>query len=244
MPADAPRDDCALELREITKYFGDLPALKRIGLRIKPGDSVLLYGPNGAGKTTLLRTLASLARPTEGQVTFCGKDLRDDPAAAKARIGFVSHATFLYGELTARENLRFAGILFGMADLENRIEAVLDLFAVRPRADELVRQLSRGLQQRVTLARALLHDPDFLLLDEPFTGLDAAAVENLQATLRSLTAQGKALIFSTHDFEQGAAVARRLIALEHGQILYDGPLTAQACEALGLPQAGFAEGAR
>jgi heme exporter protein A len=234
MPADAPHDDLALELRDVTKYFGDLPALKRIALRIVPGDSVLLYGANGAGKTTLLRTLASLARPSDGRVLFCGKDLRDDPAAAKARIGFVSHATFLYGELTVRENLRFAGTLFGLMDLEARIEAALELLAVRHRADELVRTLSRGLQQRVTLARAMLHNPPFLLLDEPFTGLDAASVENLQGILRSLTSQDKALIFSTHDFEQGAAIARRLIALDHGQIRYDGPLSEAARERLGI----------
>ena len=236
MPADVPPDDRVLELRDVTKYFGDLPALRRIGLRIEPGDSVLLYGANGAGKTTLLRTLASLARPSEGQVLFRGKDLRDDPTAAKARIGFVSHATFLYGELTARENLRFAGTLFGLVDLDRRIEAALELFAVRQRADELVRTLSRGLQQRVTLARALLHDPQFLLLDEPFTGLDASAAENLQAILRLLASQGKALIFSTHDFGQGAAVARRLIALERGQILYDGPLSQSALDGLGIVQ--------
>ena len=127
----------------------------------------------------------------------------------KAKIGFVSHATFLYGELTARENLKFTGALFGLRDLERRIDAALDLFALRDRADEPVRGLSRGLQQRVSLARALLHQPEFLLLDEPFTGLDAEATRNLQAILGRLPEEGKAVVFSTHDFEQGAAVARR-----------------------------------
>src|SRR5690349_6557554 len=113
MPADVLIDNLSLELRDVSKHFGDLVALRSIRLRFERGDSVLLYGPNGAGKTTLLRILASLSRPSEGQVFFCGQDLRRDPARAKARIGFASHATFLYGELSARENLRFTGALFG-----------------------------------------------------------------------------------------------------------------------------------
>ncbi len=224
MPPDTPRADRVLELRNVSKYFGDLGALRDVSLRVERGDAVLLYGPNGAGKTTLLRMLASIARPSEGLVLFDGKDLHQNPAVAKSRIGFVSHATFLYGELTARENLRFTGRLFGLSELEKRISFVLELFTLAKRADEPVRGLSRGLQQRATLARAMLHDPDFLLLDEPFTGLDAAATENLQALLRGLPEQGKALVFSTHNFEQGAALAQRLVALEGGRLRYDGPL--------------------
>jgi ABC-type multidrug transport system ATPase subunit len=199
---------------------------------------VLLYGPNGAGKTTLLRTLATISRPSDGQVLFNGTDLHHNPALAKARIGFVSHATFLYGDLTARENLRFTGRLFGLAGLEKKIDSVLGLLVLRERADEPVRGLSRGLQQRATLARALLHDPDFLLLDEPFTGLDAAATENLQALLSRLPEQGKALVFSTHNFEQGAALAERLVALEGGRLRYDGPLSLAPLEALRIQKAG------
>lgn len=224
MPPDTPRADRVLELRNVSKYFGDLGALRDVSLRVERGDAVLLYGPNGAGKTTLLRMLASIARPSEGLVLFDGKDLHQNPAVAKSRIGFVSHATFLYGELTARENLRFTGRLFGLSELEKRISFVLELFTLAKRADEPVRGLSRGLQQRATLARAMLHDPDFLLLDEPFTGLDAAATENLQALLGRLPQQGKALVFSTHNFEQGAALAQRLVALEGGRLRYDGPL--------------------
>ncbi len=224
MPPEPSRANQALELLGVSKFFGDSAALMDIHFRIEPGDSVLLYGPNGAGKTTLLRLLATLARPTEGQVVLSGEDLHRKLPAAKARIGFVSHTTFLYGELTARENLRFTGALFGLGDLEAKIDAALGLFALQERAAEPVRELSRGLQQRVTLARAFLHDPEFLLLDEPFTGLDAAAAESLRGLLRRLPEQGKALVFSTHDFEQGAAIARRLVALERGRVRYDGPL--------------------
>ena len=237
MPLETPRADRVLELRNVSKFFGDLGALRDVSLRVGRGDTVLLYGPNGAGKTTALRLLASIARPSEGQVLFDGKNLHQNLALAKARIGFVSHATFLYGELTARENLRFTGRLFGLSELEKKIEAVLELFALAKRADEPVRGLSRGLQQRATLARALLHDPDFLLLDEPFTGLDAAATENLQTLLRRLPGQGKALVFSTHSFEQGAALAQRLVALEGGRLRYDGPLSLAPLESLRIQKA-------
>src|ERR1035438_8124182 len=191
MPPDIPRDKPALELRDVSKQFGDFQALDRVCLRVEPGDSILLYGPNGAGKTTLLRVLSTLARPTEGKVLYDGANVFANPAAAKSAIGFVSHTTFLYGELSARENLHFVGKLFGLAELPRRIAGVLELFHLRERSETPVRELSRGYQQRVTLARAFLHDPKFLLLDEPFTGLDAASTESLQDLMRSLRAQGK-----------------------------------------------------
>jgi heme ABC exporter ATP-binding subunit CcmA len=222
-PDTSPPARAALELRNVSKYFGDLAALAGVQLRVEPGDAILLYGPNGAGKTTLLRLLATLARPSEGEVLFGGKHVHRDPAA-KAAIGFVSHTTFLYGDLTVRENLRFFGTLFALPRLEKKIDAALVFFDLGDRARTPVRELSRGLQQRVALARALLHDPQFLLLDEPFTGLDAATVSTLESLMRELPAQGKAMIFSTHDFERGAALSRRLVALEGGRIRYDGPL--------------------
>ena len=225
MRSDTPRAKPALELRDVSKQFGILQALSGVCLRVEPGDSILLYGPNGAGKTTLLRVLSTLARPSEGKVLYDDVDVHANPAAAKAAIGFVSHATFLYGELTAQENLEFAGKLFGLTPLAPRVAGVLDLFHLRDRAKTPVRELSRGYQQRVSLARAFLHDPQFLLLDEPFTGLDAASTESLQDLMRRLQGQGKALIFSTHDFEQGKAVARRLVALEGGKVRYDGPIS-------------------
>ncbi len=232
MPPDTQHPKPALELLDVSKQFGDLRVLAGICLRIEPGDSVLLYGPNGAGKTTLLRILATLVRPTEGKVQYDGVDIHRNLAAAKAAIGFVSHTTFLYGELSARENLEFTGRLFGLADLPGRVGAALDLFHLRDRARTPVRELSRGYQQRVALARAFLHDPQFLLLDEPFTGLDAASAESLETLIKHLHKQGKALIFSTHDFEQGAALAERLVALEGGKIRFDGPLAIAPLAAL------------
>lgn len=232
MLPDTPDREPALELRQVSKFFGDLPALRRIELRIQPGDSIFLYGPNGAGKTTLLRVLATLARPSEGQVLFAGEEIHRHPGPAKAAIGFTSHLSFLYGELTARENLRFIGTLFGLEGLEIKVNAALDLFGMLNRADIPIRELSRGQQQRISLARAFLHDPRFFLLDEPFSGLDTESTKNLQLLLQRLPAQGKAVVFSTHDFKQGQSLARRLVALEDGRIGYDGPMSLAPLEAL------------
>jgi heme ABC exporter ATP-binding subunit CcmA len=232
MPPEISRVEPVLEIRGVHKYFGDLVALKDVNLRLAPGDSVLLWGANGAGKTTLLRVLAGLSQPNQGEVLFGGQSLHRNPAACKAAVGFVSHATLLYGELTGRENLRFFGRLFGLRELEKKIDAALDLFDMRERADEPVRGLSRGLLQRATLARAFLHEPRFLLLDEPFTGLDAEAASNLLSLLDRLSEEGKALAFSSHNFEQGTAIARRLVAMEAGRVRYDGPLDMAPLSAL------------
>jgi heme exporter protein A len=233
-PAKLPAEK--LEARGVSKFFGDLPALRKVSVAIAPGDSVLLYGANGAGKTTLLRTLAGLARPNEGEVLFAGRNIAKDSRNARGRIGFVSHATFLYGDLTGRENARLFGTLFGVQDLERQIDRALDLFDVRARADEPARHLSRGLQQRMSLARALLHDPAFLLLDEPFTGLDASSARNLEQLLKRLPREGKALVFSTHSYSQGASIARRVVALEKGQVRYDGAVETMPEETVAAAQ--------
>ena len=225
MPPDTPPPTRAgLELRNVSKYFGDLAALAGADLSVAPGDTILLYGPNGAGKTTLLRLLATVSRPSEGEVLLNGENVHRHAAVAKAAIGFVSHATFLYGDLTVRENLKFFGTLFTLPRVEKKIVAALELFRLDDQANTPVRKLSRGLQQRVSLVRALLHEPQFLLLDEPFTGLDAATVDTLDSLMRQLPAQGKAVVFSTHDFDRGVALARRLVTLEAGRIRYDGPV--------------------
>ena len=231
MPPDTPPPARAgLELRNVSKYYGDLAALVGAQLRVGPGESILLYGPNGAGKTTLLRVLATIARPSEGEVFFDGRNVRQHAAAAKAAMGFVSHSTFLYGDLTVRENLEFFSTLFALPEAEKKIAAALELFTLGNRAHTQVRKLSRGLQQRVSLARALLHEPKFLLLDEPFTGLDAASVATLETLMRQLPAEGRTVVFSTHDFERGAALARRLVKLEAGRIRYDGPFEGSSQE--------------
>lgn len=223
-----------LQVRNVTKFFGDLAALKEVSLGLACGESALLYGPNGAGKTTLLRMIVALARPSSGEVLFDGRNIEQDGAGAKAAIGFVSHATFLYGELTVRENLKFFGSLFRLSHLEKKIDAALEMFDMRTREGVFARDLSRGLQQRASLARAFLHDPDFVILDEPFTGLDHQSVKKLEDLLLQLPGQGKALLFSNHDFEQGAVLAKRLIALKAGRVRYDGPLDVAPFQSLGI----------
>lgn len=220
MPADTPRAEAALELSGVSKIFGDRVALEAINLRVEPGESLLLYGPNGAGKTTLLRIMAGLSKPSEGKVLFGGRE--GGALRLQAVVGFLSHATFLYGELTARENLEFAGKLYRLSDLEDRTRAALELFGVGDRKDTPMQELSRGLQQRVALARAFLHEPRIVLLDEPFTGLDTRTTQGLGGLLRRLVAEGRTLVFSTHDFEQGATLARRLVDLDKGRVRYDG----------------------
>ena len=224
MPPDTPRAKPALELRDVSKQFGDFQALDGVCLRVEPGDSILLYGPNGAGKTTLLRVLSTLARPSEGKVLYDGADILSNPAAAKVRhrVCFPHHVSLRRTDRARKPGIR--GQAFRLERFPGAAGGVLDLFHLRERAETPVRELSRGYQQRVSLARAFLHDPQFLLLDEPFTGLDAASTESLQDLMRSLREQGKALIFSTHDFEQGRAIARRLVAVEGGKMRYDGPI--------------------
>lgn len=235
MPLETRRPELRLELRSVSKFFGDCAALKEVSLEVEPGNVLFLYGANGAGKTTLLRIMASLSRPTSGQVLWGNEDIRNRPREAKSGIGFASHSTLLYNDLTVRENLEFYGKLFGVADLKARVDGELARFNLRDREKVLTRDLSRGLQQRVSLARTLLHDPIVVLLDEPFTGLDWRSTEKLESLLRELPQQGKAVVFSTHNFQQGAALAGRLVALERGRIRYNGPMEGAPFENLGIP---------
>jgi len=234
MPTETLQAPDHFELRKVFKYFGDLAALQDVTLQIGKGESIFIYGPNGAGKTTLLRILSTLARPAEGDVLFAGRAIHSDPVPARRRTGFVSHQTFLYGDLTVRENLKLAATLFALSEPERRIAAALEMFSITHRAEDQVRKLSRGLKQRATLARALLHDPEFILLDEPFTGLDAASVSQLEALMRLWPEQGKTVVFSTHQFAQGAGLASRLVSMAAGRVKYDGPMQGAPLNELGI----------
>ncbi|MGH9355452.1 MAG: ABC transporter ATP-binding protein [Terriglobia bacterium] len=238
MSRDTTQAESRLEVRGLHKYFGDFAALRGVNFSITTGESVLLYGANGAGKTTLLRVLALLTEPSQGGIFLNGKKTDRRTAALKSKIGFASHATFLYGDLTVQENLSLTGKLFGLQALNLKVASALETFGLADRRYQAVRSLSRGLQQRVTLARALLHDPDFLLLDEPFTGLDAGSAAGLESLLRRLSGEGKGIAFSTHDFAQGASIARRLVVLESGCVRYDGAASSAPAEmrAPGEPQ--------
>ena len=209
--------------------------LDGLSLEIAAGTSLSLLGPNGAGKTTLLRILATLARPTSGRVEVNGLDARGrDQIAIRARIGVISHQTFLYDGLTARENLLFFARQYGVPDARGRAEGLLREFGLWERRDDRVGTFSRGMQQRLTIARAILHEPEILFLDEPFTGLDPAASRLLRALFERLRGSGRTLVMTTHSVAEGLALGDRWAILAGG-VLADGgacrELTPAALEA-------------
>jgi heme exporter protein A len=211
-----------VHLRGIRKQFGPRAALRGIDLDLPRGRCLGLFGPNGAGKTTLLQILATLLRPSAGTGQIAGYDLVREAAHVRPLLGVVSHRTFLAGTLTAVENLHLYGRLLGVPHLAARIAAVLDAVALGPYAQQAVRTYSRGMQQRLALARAILHAPPVLLLDEPHTGLDPQAVRGVQALLGQLQAAGCTMVLSTHDVPRGLEVCDEVAILCRGQLVYRG----------------------
>jgi heme exporter protein A len=207
-----------IEVRGLVKAFGQKPVLRGVNLRVEPGEFVALLGPNGAGKTTLLRILASLARPTLGEVRIAGYALPSQAAAVRKKLGVVSHQPLLYGDLTAEENLRFYGRMYGLERVEHRVHEVLDLIGLRLRRHDLVRQYSRGMQQRLAIGRAILHDPQVLLFDEPHTGLDQEAAAMLDVVLRQVAARGRTVLMTSHDLPRAGGLASRIDVLSRGTI--------------------------
>jgi heme exporter protein A len=214
-------DALALDSREIEKKFGYSYAVRNINLQVRRGEFVALFGRNGAGKTTFLKIAATLMRPTKGALLIEGFDIRKEPEAARRRIGFLSHNTFIYRDLSALDNLKFFCRLYGAEDSDERLLGILDRVGLQKRAGDPVRAFSRGLQQRVGIARALLHDPSLILLDEPYTGLDANASETLNELLDSAVRAGKTVILTTHDVNQGLRGATRAVIVDRGTVVHD-----------------------
>jgi len=177
-----------IKVKNLVKRFGLKTILKGMDFEAGKGEFVGLLGPNGAGKTTFLRILSSLSRPTFGHVQIAGFRLPRQAAAVRRRLGVLSHLPLLYGELTAEENLTFFGRMYAVDDLDTRIGEVLELVDLTNRRRDLVRTYSRGMQQRLAIARSVIHDPDILLLDEPYTGLDQDACSMLDEVLREIAA--------------------------------------------------------
>ncbi len=210
----------SLQAEGLVKEFGPLRAVDGVGFTLDPGQLLTVFGPNGAGKTTLLRILAGGLRPTQGTVRLGGRELRAGDPEWHRRIGVLSHQSFLYGHLTLEENLRFFGTLFGLDDLGARVAWGLEQVGLEARAGSLARTLSRGMRQRLALARTLLHDPEFVLLDEPYTGLDAHAASVLRGVLTSLKDGHRIVILVTHNLTQGLELADRVAIQVRGRFVH------------------------
>jgi heme ABC exporter ATP-binding subunit CcmA len=223
-----PSDSSLLTALDIERAFGARRALAGVSLVVQPGEAILLAGPNGAGKTTLLRCLAGLARPTRGTVHVLGRALRVGDAASRRRIGMVAHQTWLHDDLTLLENFSFAARLYDLPEPRRTAMAALERAGLLARAGDLPPALSRGMQQRAAIARALLHQPDILLLDEPFSGLDAAACAGLRATIAGVIARGAAAIVVSHQPQEVWEVATRVVALRAGRVVLDTPKVGSA----------------
>jgi heme exporter protein A len=207
-----------IEVRHLVKTFGIKAVLRGVDLHLEAGEFVALVGPNGAGKTTLLRILASLSRPSMGEVSVAGYRLPEQAAQVRRSLGVVSHQPLLYGDLTAEENLRFYGRMYGLRGLDGRVEQVLDLVGLAARRRDLVRQFSRGMQQRLAIGRAILHDPEVMLFDEPHTGLDQDASAMLDDVLRQVAVRGRTVVMTSHDLGRAADLAGRVDVLSRGKI--------------------------
>lgn len=218
-----PDQVAALEAVSLVRDFGRVRAVDGVGFRLRPGELLALFGPNGAGKSTVLGLLAGSLRPTAGEVRIGGRRLTAGDLEARRRVGVLSHQGFLYGRLSARENLSFYGRLYGLPELGGRVEAGLAAVGLADRADAYVRTYSRGMRQRLALARTLLHEPEIVLLDEPYTGLDAHAADTLNAVLGSLKDGRRTVVLVTHNLTQGLEMADRVAIQVRGRLVFEAP---------------------
>ena len=211
-----------IEIRGLVKAFGFLPVLRGLDLSIERGTFLALLGPNGSGKTTLMRILGGLSKPTAGQVAIGGWNLPQEAGAVRAQLGVVAHQPLLYDELTAAENLRFYGRLYGLRPeaLAERVPVVLARVGLAQRAGDVVRTFSRGMQQRLAIARAILHEPHVLLFDEPYTGLDQDAAQMLDLLLQDVARDGHTIVMTSHDLNRALNLSTRVAILSRGKIGY------------------------
>ncbi len=203
----------------VTKDYGDIAALKGIDLSIDAGDFLSLFGPNGAGKTTLMKILCGLTRPTNGSASVAGADVGDPEVRQK--VGVISHKSFIYENLTAKENIVFYAELYCVEDPRKRADALLEMVELSERGDDLAHTFSRGMMQRLSIARALVADPDFVFLDEPFTGLDQHSTELFKGLLKNLHGKRKTMIMVSHNIDIGIEIGTRAVILRKGEKVFD-----------------------
>ena len=210
----------AIEVQDLTKLFGDYHALRDVDLRVKKGGRLVILGPNGAGKTTLVKLLATISKPSAGSIRLDGIDVAYDPVQVRRKIGVVGHGTLLYSDLTLYENLRFYGQMYDVPHLEHRVREVVLQVQVESRLHDRVGTLSRGLQQRASIARAVIHNPSIMLLDEPEVGLDPHAVAMMRDVLDTVKHTERTVVMTTHNLEQGLALADQIAILNRGRLVY------------------------
>ena len=211
-------DSNLLAADKVRKHFGHFPALRGVSLRVNRGEFISIVGPNGAGKSTLLNCMATLQRPSSGTIRFEGQDLFEQGDDLRHRIGLMSHSLFLYGELSGLENLIFYARLYGLESPFDHCMMQLKKLGLHAARNRAVRTYSRGMKQRLAIARVLLHDPDLFLLDEPFTGLDQHAGIELRDLLGHLKIEGKTIIMISHHLDRAWELSTRIISLVQGKI--------------------------
>ena len=215
--APLPSAGLAVEAHGLVKQFGNRRGLDGVDLEVPAGAFLSVFGPNGAGKTTLLRMLALLSRPTRGSLRLLGVDALEDADALRSRVGLISHTSMLYGDLTARETLEFFSSLYGAPD-RARIDELLRLVELDHRRNDCVRTFSRGMQQRLSIARALINDPELVLLDEPYSGLDPHAAELFDGLIARVRV-GRTFIMVSHDLDRGFELCTHALILARGQVV-------------------------
>ncbi len=229
----------ALEIDGVFKYYGDFAALRDVALVVPPGSTVALLGRNGAGKTTLLRIIAGLSKPSQGTIKIFGSNVRDD--SARRRIGVLGHGISLYEELSAFENLTIFAKLYGLDRPKQAASQWLERTGLDRVRDGLVREFSRGMRQRLAVARAFIHDPEVLLFDEPFTALDDRAIAILQNLLADAHARGRTIVMSTHQLKEALVLATDVALIQRGQLVYAGPRTQQMVDDTGWLYRNYAD---
>ncbi len=212
----------AIETKKLTKVFGDRKALDKVSIEVPEGAFLSIFGPNGAGKTTLVRTLATLSRATSGAALVAGFDAKEEPDKVREHIGLISHNPMLYPDLTAMENLMFTAQLYGVVNAEERVRELLRAVELDHRRFDVVRTFSRGMTQRLSIARALMNDPDVVFLDEPYAGLDPHAVEIFDGLIEQLR-DGRTFIMVSHDLQKGFDVCTHALVLARGRVVSYAP---------------------
>lgn len=212
----------AIETKKLTKVFGDRKALDKVSIGVPEGAFLSIFGPNGAGKTTLVRTLATLSRATSGTALVAGFDAKEEPDKVREHIGLISHNPMLYPDLTAMENLMFTAQLYGVVNAEERVRGLLRAVELDHRRFDVVRTFSRGMTQRLSIARALMNDPDVVFLDEPYAGLDPHAVEIFDGLIEQLR-DGRTFIMVSHDLQKGFDVCTHALVLARGRVVSYAP---------------------